>query len=99
MLGPGASQLRFLKIPPVELHLPGLRRLVGEALVWIAMRSVGPVSPAGGMPNKLESWDRRSGRISGWFTKLQRGKSGKLLGQGDTLQIPLMLDGRYKVIA
>ena len=51
------------------------------------------------MPSRLESWDGRSRKISRWFSDKQRGKSGKLLGRGDTLQIPLMMDGRYKVMA
>lgn len=100
VVGPGPSELRFMRIPPVELQLPGLRRLVGEALVWIALRRDSSGPPAtGGLPRSLESWDGRSGRIAGAFARKQRGKSGKILGQGDTLRIPLMQDGRFKVFA
>ena len=99
VLGPGPSELRFLKFPPLELRLPGMRRLVGKAMVWIKMQSVGPVSSTGGSPRRLETWDRPSNRIGRWFGGMQRRKAGVLLGQGDSVQIPLMSDGRFKVTA
>jgi len=96
-LGPGKSELRFLKLPPVELHLPGFRQLVGKALVWIKMQSLTP--PAAGSPQKLETWDRQSNRIGRQFGGMQRRSAGALLGSGDTVRIPLMADGQYQVIA
>jgi hypothetical protein len=95
ILAPGANQLRFLKIPPVELNLPGIRRLVGEARVWIKLQSLGKTSS----PQALATWDRQSGGMSRWFGGMKRREAGAILPPGDRIQIPLMLDGRYKVIA
>jgi hypothetical protein len=106
VLGAGRSELRFLKIPPFELHLPGFRQLVGTTTVWVNMTLVSGV----GLPDTLETWDQRSNRIAQWYG---RGRSaGARLGDGaapiasygnadprDLVRMPLMHDGRYQVTA
>lgn len=94
LLVPGPSELRFLKYPPLELRLPGLRRLVGTAMAWIKLQPAGGT----GSPQKLETWDRSSGRIARWFAGMQRQAGGSLLGKDDTVQLAPMSDGRYRVI-
>lgn len=92
-LGQGSSELRFLSIPPVRLTLPGLRRQVGDAPVWITLTLTGDI----GLPAKLERWDRRSGRIAGWFGRSR--SSGAGLGEGDVVRVEVMRDGPFDVIA
>lgn len=93
VLGPGTSELRFLKIPPVDLELPGLRRLVGTTPAWVAMRLVGDA----GLPEQLEKWDRRSSRIAGWYARTKGGGHAKL-GDSDTVRVLLIHDGRYRIV-
>ncbi len=96
-LSPGPNEVRFLKIPPVELVLPGMRRLVGQAMVWIKLQSVGPV--VAGSPQRLATWDGPSNRIGRWFRGRLARKTGVLLGPGESVKIPSVADGQYKVIA
>jgi hypothetical protein len=51
------------------------------------------------MPRQLERWDGRSKKIAGWYADKQRRRGGIMLGQGDTLRIPMMEQGRFQVIA
>lgn len=89
----GESELRFLKIPPVEVHVPGLRQVVGAMPVWIGMtRAV-----SSGTPRGLEKWDRRSGRIAAWYVK---GRSSyAALAEGEIARVPLSRSGLYQVVA
>ncbi|MEE2888547.1 MAG: hypothetical protein VX951_14040 [Planctomycetota bacterium] len=93
LLPMGTSEVRFVKLPPVELRLPGLRRLVGQALVWVKLQPV----KGTGIPRQLEMWDDASRQVGRQFGGLQRRNFGVLLGQGDTVQIPMMMVGQFKV--
>ncbi len=94
----GINQLQFRKVPPVILHLPGLRGLVGSGLVWVAMR-LESGAPGSQLPRALDAWDGRSKRISGMFARKRRAKAGKMLGQNDSLQVAVNVDGSYRVMA
>ena len=92
-LYPGKSRLVFARIPPVRLRLPGLPKLVGKTPTWIAMVLVGDT----GMPPKLETWDKQSNKISRWYGYVAK-NGGAQLGKSETVTIPLIRDGRYRVI-
>jgi hypothetical protein len=83
----------FLQVPPIELALPGLRGLVGTALVWIKLQPINGT----GMPRSLTTWNDSSNRIGRQYSQLQRRNFATLLGQGDTVQIPMMLAGKFQV--
>ena len=89
VLVPGRSELRFSKIPPVELLVPGLRQLVGATPVWLGMTAVG----GSGLPDRLDTWDGRSGRIAKWYG---RGRAAYApLRQGDAVPVALVHGGRF----
>lgn len=89
----GRSTVVFSRIPPVDLLVPGLRQLVGSTPVRLMMELVDNAD----LPNQLETWDRRSGRISGWYAKTRRVYAR--LGNGDSVRLTLAGDGRYRVVA
>jgi len=94
----GECELRFLKIPPVEVHVPGLRQIVGTMPVWIGMKRA-PVQDSGsGLPNRLVTWDGRSNRIAGWYTKTSRAAYASL-GEDEIARIELSRDGIYQLEA
>jgi hypothetical protein len=95
VLPSGTSQVLFLQVPPVELSLPGLRGLVGKALVWVKLQPI----KSTGMPRSLTTWNDSSNRIGRQYSQLQRRNFATLLGQGDTVQIPMMLAGKFQVRA
>lgn len=93
LLNAGPSQIRFLKIPPVRIRLPGLPGLVGKTPTWIALSLESPSS----LPAKLESWDPRSNKIARWYDYLSK-NGGVQMFKNDTVTIPLTRDGRYQVV-
>ncbi|MEC7725726.1 MAG: carboxypeptidase-like regulatory domain-containing protein, partial [Planctomycetota bacterium] len=89
VLNAGANELRFLRVPKITLHMPGIRAVTGETNVWVGMRL-------------LEAPDLAllDGRGE-WFTRsLKRATSsyGRLGGNERARVAPLM-DGRYAVTA
>ena len=38
VLNAGANELRFLRVPKITLHMPGIRAVTGETNVWVGMR-------------------------------------------------------------
>jgi hypothetical protein len=95
VLPSGASQVLFLKVPPVELSLPGLRGLVGKVWVWVKLQPIRDT----GMPRGLATWNDSSNRVARQYGQLQRRNFGVLLRQSDTVQIPMMLAGKFRVRA
>jgi len=92
-LYPGKNKLVFAKIPPVRIRLPGLPKLVGKTPTWVALVLVGDT----GMPSKLETWDKSSNRISRWYGYVAK-NGGVQLRKSETVTIPLIKDGRYRVV-
>jgi len=89
----GRTTVVFRATPPVNLLAPGLRQLVGATRVRIVMQ----LTDGSSLPKELASWDRRSGRISGWYGRTRNSYAD--LGPGDSAQLTLMCSGRYRVVA
>lgn len=95
-IAPGESRLTFARLNPIEIALPGLRRMVGDRRVRISLVFDGDT----GLPmTDFEAVDQRRGRGRG-YPRASLGKSsGAWLGQEETVRVPLMLNGRYRVVA
>ena len=93
----GECELCFLEIPPVEVHVPGLRQIVGTMPVWIGMKCATAQEVDSGLPDSLETWDRRSGRIAGWYGKTRATYAP--LGEDEIARIELSRDGVYQLEA
>ena len=95
-LAPGESSVTLARIQDVELSLPGLRALVGERRVRISLVFEGDT----GLPMAdLEAFDQRRGRTRGYARAALGKSSGGWLDGEDRVRMPLMLNGRYDVIA
>ncbi len=93
----GGCELRFLEIPPVEVHVPGLREIVGTMPVWIGMKRATAQGAGSGLPDRLATWDRRSNRIAGWYGKTRATYAP--LGEDEIARIELSRDGVYQIEA
>lgn len=89
----GECELCFLEIPPVEVHVPGLRQIVGAMPVWIGMKHATTHDVDTGLPDRLVTWDRRSNRIAGWYGKVRAVYAP--LGEDEIARIELSRDGVY----
>lgn len=93
----GRSEIRFLRIPPVEVHVPGLRRIVGETPVWIAMTRQRARNADSNTPDELEIWDGSSERIAKWHGGGRM--SYAQMGEDEIARIELSRDGIYRLDA
>jgi hypothetical protein len=91
MLGAGVSNLVFQKIPPVELVLPGLSALAGDVPVRVALEQ----QDLGNRPERLESFDQTSRRVSRWY-RWSRYSTGNL-GPRDVASVEVAAPGAHKV--
>ncbi len=85
----GRNELRFARVPAVTLNTPGLRQLVDEEPVWIAMEPV--------EKSKMASFDSRSRRVSQVMSRASS-SYGQLNARDRAFVRPLR-DGRYLVKA
>ena len=96
-LSPGEHTLQMQRLQPIQVEAPGLRALVGpERRVRISLVYDGHT----GLPMEdIESLDQRRGE-NRRFPRAALGKSsGAWLGKNDRVQMSLMLEGRYEVVA
>ena len=93
VLAAGANQVLFQKLAPVEVVLPGLRGLVGDAMVWVKLQP----TKGTGIPKELAMWDDTSKRVGRQFVGAQRRNFGAILGQDDRVQVPMMMAGTFQV--
>lgn len=91
----GDTDLRVERLLPVEIVMPGVReacdpgRRVRVSAVLVAET---------GLPSSMRGVDQRSGDARG-YSRAQLSKSGgEWLGDGDSVQIALMRDGRYEIV-
>ncbi|MCA8956293.1 MAG: carboxypeptidase regulatory-like domain-containing protein, partial [Planctomycetes bacterium] len=92
----GRSELRFVALPPARLVLQGLRGMVGpDTTVRVSMVLMGDT----GLPSGLRVRDQQTGRSRGYSRAQLSKSSGAWLGTDDTVQVPLMREGRYRVVA
>lgn len=91
VLGPGESTIRFDAIPPIELYLPGLASKIELGTSRLRLEKVGNE----GAPTQIESWDRDSRRMAGWFRSV-RVDERRPAGNDRTSFNPTT-DGLYKV--
>ena len=91
-LSPGKSQLRFARIPRLILDASVLRERIGTTSAWVRLTLMEP-SRTG-----LESWDQRSRRIAGWYSKL-RNTGYSAVAQDGSARFAPMRDGRYAIEA
>ncbi len=89
----GRSEICFHEIEPLEVHVPGLREIIGATPAWIGMRQVA----MDGLPGRLETWDRRSGRIARWYRN--GGTSYASLGEDNIARVTVTSDGTFRVTA
>jgi hypothetical protein len=80
---------------PAVVTIPGLRALLGPyRKVRISAVLIGDT----GLPGNLQGTDQRTGERFA-FARWDLGRSsGAWLGAGDTIEIPLMQDGRYEIL-
>lgn len=96
VIAPGESQVVLAQLHPVEIELPGLRAMVGERRVRISLVYEGDT----GLPmTDFQAIEQTRGRGRG-YPRAALGKSGGAwLGGNDTVRVPLMMNGRYRVVA
>jgi len=91
----GVSQLRFVKLPPVRLVMPGARAAVGPDIV---VRVSMVLTANTGLPTSLSVRDQRSGRRRS-YSRAQLSKSGGAwLRETDEVMVSLMKEGEYQVV-
>ncbi|MBX3463452.1 MAG: carboxypeptidase regulatory-like domain-containing protein [Planctomycetes bacterium] len=95
VLGPGDHDVYLPSLRPALLQLPGARALCGpERRVRVSV----VLEQATGFPETLAGIDQRTGQ-NFQFARWDLGRSsGAWLEQGDTVEVPLMLSGRYEVL-
>lgn len=95
---PGDNRLTLRRLHAVEVVLPGLRELVGaERSVRISLVFTGDT----GLPmTDFSALDQWTGDVR-QYQRASLGKSGGawLGDRGDRVQVPLMLNGDYRIIA
>lgn len=89
VLGAGRSELRFLRVPKITLHVPGIRAVIGETKVWVGMRLL-----------EAPELERLDGR-GGWSTRgfARAASSYGRLGANERARVNPLMDGRYRVTA
>ncbi|MBL8754767.1 MAG: hypothetical protein JNK15_15795, partial [Planctomycetes bacterium] len=93
-LAPGEHDVLLPTVRPAQVELPGLRGLCGPTRkVRISAILLGDT----GLPGSLGGTDQRNGeRFS--FSRWDLGRSsGGWLGVTDTVEIPLLQDGKYQI--
>jgi hypothetical protein len=95
LLAAGDSDVVLPATRPAVVTIPGLRALLGPyRKVRISAVLIGDT----GLPGNLQGTDQRTGERFA-FARWDLGRSsGAWLGAGDTIEIPLMQDGRYEIL-
>jgi len=88
-LNAGRSEIRFLRVPPLSLHAPGMRSIIGSTNVWMGMRLIS--AP------ELASLDGRQGRSTRGFRRMT--SSYGRLGADERAAVSPLMNGRYAVVA
>ncbi|MBK8980186.1 MAG: hypothetical protein IPM29_30155 [Planctomycetes bacterium] len=95
-IAPGETTLTVVPLQPIELSLPGLRGMVGDAQVRISLVYEGDT----GLPMEdLRATSQSRGGDRGYQRAALGKSSGAWLGDNDVVRMPLMLDGRYRAVA
>ena len=89
VLAAGRSEIRFLRVPPIALHAPGVRAIVGGTNVWIGLQLIGAPDVA--------SLDGRTGGRARQFRRMT--SSYGRLGADERADVSPLMDGRYRVTA
>lgn len=89
VLNAGRSEIRFLRVPSLSLHVPGMRAIVGSTNVWIGMRLID--AP------KVTSIDGRGDR-GGRGLRRMTSSYGRL-GANERASVRSLMDGRYEIRA
>ena len=97
LLQPGATRLTLTRLHPLQVDIPGLRQLVGpDRRVRLSMVFAGDT----GLPmTDFTAIDQRNGRDRGYPRAMLGKSNGAWLGKQDRMQVRLMVNGRYAVIA
>jgi hypothetical protein len=95
LLAAGDTDVVLPATRPAVVTIPGVRALLGpHRKVRVSAVLVGDT----GLPANLQGVDQRSGERFA-FARWDLGRSsGAWLGAGDTVEIPLMQDGRYDIL-
>jgi len=89
VLSAGRSELRFLRVPPITLRAPGIRKWIGDTSAWVGLRLL--EAP------KLARLDGRGGRSTRGFDRAT--SSYARLGANERARVTPLMDGRYRVAA
>ncbi len=94
-LPPGDHDIVLQSQIPARITLPGVRALCGDGR---RVRVSTILTGATGFPESLAGEDQRSGERFA-FPRWDLGKSsGAWLGEGDTVEVPLVLGGEYEIV-
>ncbi|MFN9706216.1 MAG: hypothetical protein ACK595_15515, partial [Planctomycetota bacterium] len=95
LLASGDTDVILPATRPAVVTIPGVRALLGPyRKVRISAVLIGDT----GLPGNLQGTDQRTGERFA-FARWDLGRSsGAWLGAGDTVEIPLMQDGRYEIL-
>jgi hypothetical protein len=95
-VAPGESKVRLTQLNPIEVELPGLRAMVGPRRVRVSLVFEGDT----GLPMEdFQAIDQARGQERGYPRAALGKSSGAWLGEDDLVRMPLMLNGRYRVVA
>ncbi|MCP5043213.1 MAG: carboxypeptidase regulatory-like domain-containing protein [bacterium] len=90
----GRQTLIFERLSPPTVVLPNIRQLCGDRRVRISL----VLQSTTGLPEGMRALDQRTGRSRN-YSRAQLSKSGGAwLGTSDEVEVPLMRDGRYRVV-
>ncbi|MEO6595845.1 MAG: carboxypeptidase-like regulatory domain-containing protein [Planctomycetota bacterium] len=92
VLAAGRSELRFSRIPPVDVQLAGMQALAGAVSVQVVLE----VLDAAGLPQQLEAFDGGSRKIAGSYARAKF--TSAMLDEGDAARVPLTRQGPHKVL-
>ncbi len=90
VLSAGRSEVRFSRVPPVVLHAPGLRSVIGDTNAWMGLQLL--ETP------KVSTLDGRRQRGGAEAARRATSSFGRLRSDERASLEPL-LDGRYRAIA
>ncbi len=90
VLSAGRSEVQFLRVPPVVLHAPGIRAVIGDTNAWMGLQLLE-------MPN-VTTLDGRSQRGRGQAARRATSSYARLRGDERASLEPLV-DGRYRCVA
>ncbi len=96
VLSYGESRLMFEKLQPLVLEMPGIRAACGEGR---RVRISAVLISDTGLPEGMRAYDQRRGSSRGYSRAALSKSGGAWLGESDTVQMPLMRDGEYRVVA